>query len=523
METHKPLLKDADGEDIDEHIYLKGQPKLGLWYRKDLPFDLVAYTDSDYAGASLDRKSTTRGCQFLRCRLISWQCKKQTVVANSITEAEYVAVSRIGVNAGNSKLMLLGINLLLLGINLLLLEKVNAARHNLLLLVLTLMGYEKLSQKLTFYKAFFSPQWKFLIHTILQCLSAKTTAWNEFSSQYALKIICLANNQKFNFSKYIFESMMKNLDSAVKFLMYPRFVQVFLDNQLEGMMNHNKIYIAPSHTEKVFANIKRQGKDFSGRVTPLFSTMTVQAQQEQGEGSDMPTITQPSSSQPQKKHKPRKPKKKDTQIPQSNVSSDNLAVLDLEHTKTTQALEIDNLKRRVKKLEKKQRSRTHGLRRLYKVGLSARVVSSKDEGVFNDEEVFAAQDMAEKEVSTADPVTTAGEVVTTANVEVSTASPTAATITTVELTLAQTLAELKSARPKTKGVVMQEPSETTTTTITIPSKDKGKGIMVEEPLKMKKKDQVLFVEQEAIRLQAQFDKEERIAREKEEDNAALIA
>ncbi|GJY38233.1 hypothetical protein Tco_0424597 [Tanacetum coccineum] len=385
------------------------------------------------------------------------------------------------------------------------------------------MGYEKLSQKLTFYKAFFSPQWKFLIHTILQCLSAKTTAWNEFSSQYALKIICLANNQKFNFSKYIFESMMKNLDSAVKFLMYPRFVQVFLDNQLEGMMNHNKIYIAPSHTEKVFANIKRQGKDFSGRVTPLFSTMTVQAQQEQGEGSDMPTITQPSSSQPQKKHKPRKPKKKDTQIPQSNVSSDNLAVLDLEHTKTTQALEIDNLKRRVKKLEKKQRSRTHGLRRLYKVGLSARVVSSKDEGVFNDEEVFAGQDMAEKEVSTADPVTTAGEVVTTANVEVSTASPTAATITTVELTLAQTLAELKSARPKTKGVVMQEPSETTTTTITIPSKDKGKGIMVEEPLKMKKKDQVLFVEQEAIRLQAQFDKEERIAREKEEDNAALIA
>ncbi|GJW21994.1 putative ribonuclease H-like domain-containing protein [Tanacetum coccineum] len=121
METHKPLLKDADGEDIDEHMYksmigslmyltssrpdimftvcvcarfqvnpkvlhlhavkrifryLKGQPKLGLWYPKDSPFDLVAYTDSDYAGASLDRKSTTGGCQFLGCRLISWQCKK---------------------------------------------------------------------------------------------------------------------------------------------------------------------------------------------------------------------------------------------------------------------------------------------------------------------------------------------------------------------------------------------------------------------------------------------------------------
>ncbi|GJV62258.1 putative ribonuclease H-like domain-containing protein [Tanacetum coccineum] len=65
METQNPLLKDEDG-----------QPKLGLWYPKDSTFDLVAYTDSDYAGASLDRKSTTGGCQFLRCRLISWQCKK---------------------------------------------------------------------------------------------------------------------------------------------------------------------------------------------------------------------------------------------------------------------------------------------------------------------------------------------------------------------------------------------------------------------------------------------------------------
>ncbi|GJR04788.1 putative ribonuclease H-like domain-containing protein [Tanacetum coccineum] len=138
METQKPLLKDEDGEEVDVHMYrsmigslmyltssrpdimfavcacaryqvnpkvshlhavkrifryLKGQPKLGLWYPKDSPFDLVAYTDSDYAGASLDRKSTTGGCQFLGCRLISWQCKKQTVVANSTTKAEYVAAS----------------------------------------------------------------------------------------------------------------------------------------------------------------------------------------------------------------------------------------------------------------------------------------------------------------------------------------------------------------------------------------------------------------------------------------------
>ncbi|GJZ18660.1 hypothetical protein Tco_0554783 [Tanacetum coccineum] len=112
METHKPLLKDADGQDVDEHLYrsmigsliyltssrpdimfVVCQPKLGLWYPMDSPFYLITYTDSDYAGASLDRKSTIGGCQFLRCWLISWQCKKQTVVANSTTEAEYIVAS----------------------------------------------------------------------------------------------------------------------------------------------------------------------------------------------------------------------------------------------------------------------------------------------------------------------------------------------------------------------------------------------------------------------------------------------
>nr|GEV20519.1 hypothetical protein [Tanacetum cinerariifolium] len=95
IETEKPLLKDPDGEDVDVHIYryVKGKPYLGLWYPKAFPFNMVAYSDSDYAGASLDRKSTTGGCQFLGCRLISWQCKKLTVVATSSTEAEYVAAT----------------------------------------------------------------------------------------------------------------------------------------------------------------------------------------------------------------------------------------------------------------------------------------------------------------------------------------------------------------------------------------------------------------------------------------------
>ncbi|GJQ90528.1 hypothetical protein Tco_0001667 [Tanacetum coccineum] len=143
-------------------------------------------------------------------------------------------------------------------------------------------------------------------------------------------IDCLPNATIFE--QLTLMGMVKNLDSVGKFLMYPIFVQVFLDNQLEGMMNHNRVNIAPSHTKKVFANMKRQGKDFSGRVTPLFSTMMVQAQQEQGQGSDMPTdphhtptIILPSTSQPQRKQRPRKPKRKDTEIPHSSVPMENVA------------------------------------------------------------------------------------------------------------------------------------------------------------------------------------------------------
>ncbi|GKF09674.1 hypothetical protein Tco_0043898, partial [Tanacetum coccineum] len=75
---------------------MKGQPKLGLWYPRDSSFDLEAFSDSDYAGASLDKKSKTGGCQFLRKRLISLQCKKQTIVANSTTKAEYAAANCCG-------------------------------------------------------------------------------------------------------------------------------------------------------------------------------------------------------------------------------------------------------------------------------------------------------------------------------------------------------------------------------------------------------------------------------------------
>nr|GEX39306.1 hypothetical protein [Tanacetum cinerariifolium] len=100
IDTEKPLLKDPDGEDVDVHIYrsmigylmylTSSRPDIMI---ADSPFDLVAYSDSDYDGASLDRKSTTEGSLFLGCRLISWQCKKQTVVATSSTKAKYIAAA----------------------------------------------------------------------------------------------------------------------------------------------------------------------------------------------------------------------------------------------------------------------------------------------------------------------------------------------------------------------------------------------------------------------------------------------
>ncbi|GJT02774.1 hypothetical protein Tco_0823943 [Tanacetum coccineum] len=200
---------------------------------------------------------------------------------------------------------------------------------------LALMGYEIVSDKLTFQKAFFSPQWKYLIHTILHCLSLKSTAWNEFSTNIASAVICLANNQKFNFSKLIFDGMLRNLDpNSKKFLMYPRFLQLFLNNQVKNLAEaFNDTYETPKHTQKVFASMRRKGKSFSGTVTPLFASMLV-PQEVEGEGSGQPSEPQPlpstappsqeeqvlavATSHPQKTQTPRQAKRgRDTKIPQS--------------------------------------------------------------------------------------------------------------------------------------------------------------------------------------------------------------
>ncbi|GKA74049.1 hypothetical protein Tco_0780351 [Tanacetum coccineum] len=195
-------------------------------------------------------------------------------------------------------------------------------------------------------------------------------------------------------------------------------------------------------------------------------------------------------------------------------------VLDLEKTKTYQQNEIASLKRRVKKLEKKDRSRTHKLKRLYKVGLIAKVESSGDEEDLDDadNEMFNVNVLNGKEVFVAGQnENVVEELVDTA--QVSTAATTV-TITTKEITLAQALEALKTSKPKVKGIVFQEPGKSTTTTISSQqSQDKSKGITIEELVKpMKKKDQTSFDEEVALKLQAEFDEEERLASRDEQKN-----
>ncbi|GJY16638.1 hypothetical protein Tco_0387060 [Tanacetum coccineum] len=382
----------------------------------------------------------------------------------------------------------------------------------------------------------------------LTLMGSKTTAWNEFSSTIASAVICIATNQMFNFSKYIFESMVKNLDNVGKFLMYPRFVQVFLNKQVDEMSKHNGIYVTPSHTKKIFGNMKRVGKGFSGRETPLFPTIMVQAQEEMGEvdeaiyeemddSLERATTTATSLDAEQDRG---------VNIPRSDEDSLKLKelmelctnlknrVIDLEKTKTSQAQEITSLKRRVRRLKKKGGSRTHKLKILYKVGLSARVESSKEslgeEDASKQGRIFDIDaDVGISLVSTHFDADTdmfrvhdlvGDEVI----VETKIASKDV-NLSVDEVILAQALAALKSAKPKADKVVIQELKQgtitttTAATTITTAStRPKAKSLVIHEEEQAPTPTPIVSSGQG---LQDEFDEEDRLTREKDEANVAL--
>ncbi|KAI3702044.1 hypothetical protein L6452_27650 [Arctium lappa] len=453
--------------------YLKGQPRLGLWYPHDSSFDLLAYLDSDLGRANLDRKSTSEGCQFLGARLVSWQCKKQTTVSTSTTEAEYIAAasccsqvlwiqnqmldygvtflhtpifidnsSAISIvnntvkhsktnhieiryhfirDCNEKKLIqvvkvhtdnqfadlftkafdeMYGSTQFITSLKSLILFTVNTAyipqpintlspkefittlcllftcdlnpfslkyqvfrqelstsmasmafinEHNEIAMLqkptqaegfqqivdflrtshiahaltvsptifiehqrqfwanativtengvqmiktrvcekpltvteevlriclrlddaagitsipneelfstLSRMGYEGQMGMFKFFKAKFSPQWRFFVHTLMHCISKKTTGWSQFSSPIAYALVCLSTARKYNFSQMIFNDLVSNLDNKKSFFMYRRFVQILITNELTDIPHFDGVYVPKPPKGKVFSNLR---------------------------------------------------------------------------------------------------------------------------------------------------------------------------------------------------------------------------------------------------------------------------
>nr|GEX04778.1 putative ribonuclease H-like domain-containing protein [Tanacetum cinerariifolium]GEX09262.1 putative ribonuclease H-like domain-containing protein [Tanacetum cinerariifolium] len=466
--------------------YLKGKPHLGLWYLKDLPFDLVAYSDSDYACG-----------------------KKQTFVATSSTEAEYVAaasccakfwntvaikqvndVTRLQALVDKKKLVVTEAMIReVLQFNDA--EGVDCLPNEEIFTELARMGYEKPSTKLTFYKAFFSSQWKFLIHTILLSINAKRTSWNEFSSAMASTVIYLSTgNLSTHTTKYALPALtqkdkrlrrkeikMSMLKMLLLVMMLKKMLLLLKEMMLKNHPYHLLLYLLHHHNHLKISH-----------------------------------------------QHPRR-------------------VEHLEYDKVAQALEIIKLKRRVKKLEKRNRVKVLKLRRLKRIRTSQRIDTSADtvmddesnQGRINDkmdkdDDVALMDDKEEDKkdekakedepaevqevvdvVTTAklitEVVTAASETVTAASTIISAAEPQvpAATITSAPVIIAV------APSRRRKGVVIRDPEEESTTSSIIPaetkSKDKGKGILVEEPKPLIKKQQVKMDEEYARKLHDELNKD----------------
>nr|GEW81988.1 hypothetical protein [Tanacetum cinerariifolium] len=358
------------------------------------------------------------------------------------------------------------------------------------------MGYENPSTKLTFYKAFFSSQWKFLIHTILQSMSAKRTSWNEFRSEMASAVICLSTGHKFNFSKYIFESLVRNVDSSLNFYIYPRFIHLIIQNQLGDLSTHSTKYIFCALTQKVFANIRRVGKGCSGVETPLFEGMlVVREPEEQGDaeeqGNDDNVAEEPvidvdnvkdqsiKSPTPPLQQPPDIPSTSQAQSPLPQQQSLTLAQpqgADFPMSLLQEALDAYVvLARRVEHLEHDKRVDTSDDTLMEDVSNQGRIIDELD------------RDEGAVEIVSAAAVVSA--------VVLETVSIAAVTETVSAAAVVPSASPVKVVVPSTKrrrGVVIRDPKEESSakTPTETKSKDKGKGIMVEEPNPIKKKEQV---------------------------------
>nr|GEX41885.1 hypothetical protein [Tanacetum cinerariifolium] len=394
------------------------------------------------------------------------------------------------------------------------------------------MGYEMPSTKLTFYKAFFSIQWKFLIHTILQCMSAKRTSWNEFSSSMASAVICLSSGRKFNFSKYIFDSLVRNVDSTTKFYMYPCFLQLIIRKQVGNISTHTTKYTSPALTQKVFANMRRVGKGFFEVETPLFAGMLVEHESdaegdtdEHVEEVNTGDAAEEDDSAAHGEVQPPSPQ------PQPQQAIDFLMSLLQEAIDACAALT-----RRVKHLEYDKRVETSDDTVMDDESNQGRMIAEmdqddavvlKDDKEKNKEVVDAVKDDEEEDetkpakvqevvdvVTTAKlitkVVTTASETVTALSAIITTAEAQVPAATTATLTAAPARVASAPSRRR-KGVIIRDPEEESATSTIIPaktkSKDKVKGILVEEPKPLNKKQQIEQDEQYARELHAELNKD----------------
>ncbi|GJX31986.1 putative ribonuclease H-like domain-containing protein [Tanacetum coccineum] len=435
METKVALSKDEEAIDVDVHLYrsMIGSLMYLTTSRPDImesPFDLEAFSDSDYGGSNLDRKSTIGCCQFHGHRLISWKCKKHTIVATSTTKAEYVAAANCcgqvlwvqnqlldyGFNFMNTKIhidnesticivknpvyhsktkhieirhhfirdcyekKLISVEKIHTDLNVadLLTKPFDGPRFNYLVVSIgfaeivdflrgsnlryaltsnptiydslvkqfwqtatantiadgtleihatidttgytiteasirdklqladasgiTMLPNDEIFEGMgqmgyptdgtfTFWKSFFTPQWRYLVHHLLHCISSKSGGWDQFGSNIATALICLSTGRVYNFSKLIFDGMVANLKSKTKFLMYPRFLQLILDIQTEN----KHPYLAVTLTKKIFGNMKR---GFRGAPRPLLPAMLLVATTNPNAGQEHHAVaqSQPSSS-----------------------------------------------------------------------------------------------------------------------------------------------------------------------------------------------------------------------------------
>ncbi|GJS24561.1 putative ribonuclease H-like domain-containing protein [Tanacetum coccineum] len=276
--------------------YLKGKPHLGLWYPRESPFDLEAFSDSDYGGSNLDRKSTTGGCQFLGQRLISWQWFGEisaivntkadgSLEINATIDTIRYTISEASIRDSLQLEDATGITML---------------PNDELFEGMGQIGYPT-DGTFTFWKSFFTPQWRYLVHHLLHCISSKSGGWDQFGSNIATALICLSTGRVYNFSKLIFDGMVANLKSKTKFLMYPRFLQMILNIQTED----KHLYLAVSLTKKIFGNMKR---GFRGAPRPLLPSMLLVATNPNaGQEHDAVAPSQPSSSTPQVPSQPSTP------------------------------------------------------------------------------------------------------------------------------------------------------------------------------------------------------------------------